>query len=116
MALPYPYEVETGRLAPPPRVARTPFDIEEHMLEAVRPAGDDLCMFDVRMPAPEDLSGSEAAALFRETLTYHFQERRPDADERTWELFEQQARAQVEHLQRADGELLRNLMLTIDGL
>lgn len=116
MALPYPYEVETGRLTTPPRAARSPFDIEEHLFEAIRPAGDELSMFDVRLPAADDLSGSETAALFRETLTYHFQERRPDADERTWQLFEQQARAQVEHRRRADGELLRNFMLTIDGL
>jgi hypothetical protein len=116
MALPYPYEVETGQLRPPPRAPRAPFDIKTHLLDDIRPAGDDLCMFDIPLPARQDQTGSETAALCREALTQLFQERRPDADERTWESFVQQARALVERRLSADDELLRALLLTVDGL
>jgi hypothetical protein len=116
MALPYPYEVELGQLKPAPRTPRTPFDIQDHILEAIRPAGDQLMMFGVRLPALEPYGGSEIAWLFREMLIEHFQKRRPDADEATWELFESQARAQLDRHPRADSDLLKALMLGIDGL
>jgi hypothetical protein len=116
MALPYPYEAEIGRLKPAPRVPRTPFDLEDHLLEAIRPAGNDLNLFGVRLPALEPYSASEIAWLFRDTLIEHFHKRRPDADAATWELFESQARAQLDHYRRADSELLRALRLSIDGL
>jgi hypothetical protein len=54
--------------------------------------------------------------LFRETLIEPFQERRPDADAATWEIFESQARAQLDRHRRADSDLLRALMLSTDGL
>ena len=116
MSLPYPYEAETGQLKPAPRAPRAPFDVEDHILESIRPAGDDLEMFGVRLPAVEPYSASEIAWLFRDMLIELFQKRRPDADESTWELFESQARAQLDRHPRADSELLRALLLSVDGL
>jgi len=116
MALPYPYEVELGRLQPAARVPRAPFDVEDHLLEAIRPAGNDLMLFGVRLPAPEPYGASEIAWLFRETLIDLFQKHRPDADEATWALFESQARAQLDRHRSVDSQLLRALVLSIDGL
>jgi hypothetical protein len=116
MTLPYPYEAETGRLKPAPRAPRAPFDIEEHLLEAIRPAGNGLSFFGVRLAPPHPHNASEVAWVFRDALIGHFQKHRPDADEATWELFLSQARAQLDRHPRADDELLRTLMLGIDGL
>src|SRR4051812_48733604 len=49
MPLPSPYEAETGRLRPAPRAPRAPFDVEDHLLDAIRPAGNDLNFFGVRL-------------------------------------------------------------------
>jgi len=111
-----PYEAETGRLRPAPRAPRTPFDVEDHLLDAIRPAGNELNFFGVRLPSPEPHSSSEVAWVFRDALIVHFQKRRPDADEATWELFQSQARAQLDRHPQADDELLRTLLLSIDGL
>lgn len=116
MALPYPYEVELGQLGPARPAPRAPFDVVEHILEAIRPAGDELEMFDHRLSLPEPHRPSEIAWLFRDALIEHFQRHRPDADGATWELFASQARAQLDRNPRPDAELLRTLVLAIDGL
>ena len=116
MTLPYPYEVETGRLKPAPRAPRAPFNVEDHLLDAVRPAGDGLSFFGVRLAPPTPHSSSEVAWVFRDALIGEFQKRRPDADQATWELFQSQARAQLDRHPRADDELLRSLMLIIASL
>lgn len=116
MALPYPYEVELGQLRPARPAPRAPFDVVEHVLEAIRPAGDELEMFDHRLTLPEPHRPSEIAWLFRDALIQHFQRHRPDADGATWELFASQARAQLDRNPRPDAGLLRTLLLAIDGL
>ena len=116
MTLPYPYEAETGRLKPAARAPRAPFDIEDHILDAIRPAGNGLSFFGMRLAPPEPHSSSEVAWVFRDALIVHFQRRRPDADGATWELFQAQARAQLDRHPRADDALLRTLMLCIDNL
>jgi hypothetical protein len=116
MTLPYPYEAETGRLKPAPRAPRAPFNIEDHLLDAVRPAGTGLSFFGVRLAPPDPHNSSEVAWVFRDALISEFQRRRPDADHATWELFQSQARAQLDRHPRADDELLRSLMLIIESL
>lgn len=95
---------------------RAPFDVEDHLLDALRPAGSGLNFFGVALAPPAPHNASEVAWVFRDALIVHFQRRRPDADEATWELFQSQARAQLDRHPRADDELLRTLLLTIDGL
>ncbi len=116
MALPYPYEVELGQLRPARPAPRAPFDVVEHILEEIRPAGEELEMFGHRLSLPEPHRPSEIAWLFRDALIQHFQRHRPDADGATWELFASQARAQLDRNPRPDAELLRLLVLCIDGL
>ena len=116
MALPYPYEVELGKLRPARPAPRAPFDVVEHLLEQIRPAGDELEMFGHRLSVPEPYRASELAWLFRDALIEHFHKHRPDADSATWELFVSQARALLDRNPQPDAELLRTLVLTIDGL
>jgi hypothetical protein len=116
MTLPYPYEVETGALQTRAPMPRMPFDIRGHMLDALRVVDDSPVMFGVRLAAP---AGAEAAGVvqhYQEALTQQFQERRPNADEATWEIFDSQARSQLERADQADEETLHALMMSIAGL
>lgn len=116
MTLPYPHEVETGRLQPRPHAPRMPFDIEAHMTEAIRQGGGDLELFGVTLVERDPGLAAAAVARFRDTLTEQFQRRRPDADAASWEHFTSQARALAERHGRADDELLRALLAAVDGL
>ena len=116
MALPYPQEVETGELKPRPPRPRAAFDIAKHVRDDIHTGGSGVALFGVERDLAE---GENAAALvnrFRDTLSSHFQERRPDCDELTWDLFSSQARALVEQSPVADDDMLRVLLRTIDGL
>ncbi len=116
MALPYPPEVETGKLRARAPQVRRPFDIDEHVAQALEPLDDELVAFDVilRLPAGED--AQQVASRFRAALVRHFNEKRPNADRATWDSFASQARAQLARLEQADEHALRVLLLTIDGL
>jgi hypothetical protein len=116
MALPYPPEVETGELSSRPRQPRRPFDVGEHLAQAIVVQGAGLSLFGVALSPPEGQDAEQAAARFHAALLAHFNERRPDADSATWESFASQARAQLERLERADDEALRALSMSIDGL
>lgn len=116
MTLPYPYEVELGRLQPRPRAARTPFDVEHHLEHAIRVDGSQLEVFGVSLDAPKGQAAAETGKQFRDTLCARFHAWRPGADAATWKLFESQARAEMAGLERADKETLRILHLTVSGL
>jgi hypothetical protein len=116
MALPYPPEVETGKLQPRERDSRRRFAIDEHVARAIEPVGSELLLFGVTLRPPPGADPLDLAAHFRQALLAHFNERRPDADAATWQLFADQARAQLEQLEQADDHALRVLLLTIDGM
>jgi hypothetical protein len=116
MTLPYPYEVELGLMKPRPWVARTPFDVERHLEEAIRVTDGRLTVFGVALEAPGSPGAVAIGKQFRDSLSGRFHAWRPGADAATWELFEAQARAEMVGLERADQETLRTLMLTVSGL
>jgi hypothetical protein len=116
MTLPYPFEVETGRLQARARAPRAPFDIALHLQGAVRIVADQLEVFGVPLATPAPQAAIATAEHFREALNTHFNRWRPNADRATWELFESQARPALRGRKRADGETLPILLLTISGL
>jgi hypothetical protein len=116
MALPYPHEVETGQLNPRGREVRHPFDIADHLARAIAARGDALVMFGVSLPAASSEAPEDTASRFRAALVSHFNERRPNADAATWDLFASQAEAQLQQLEQADEHALRALLMTVDGL
>ena|SRR5688572_16435378 len=116
MTLPYPREVETGRLKPRKPEPRRPFDVRRALAAAVRAEGDGLQLFGVRLQSWSGGSLDQVVALYRDMLASHFEERRSQPDYATWDIFSSAAAAQVRSLGRADGETLRALLMIIDGL
>lgn len=116
MTLPYPYEVETGRLWPRASVPRAPFDVERQLEGALRIFGTQVELFGVRLEIAEPHAALETVKRFRARLAARFKEWRPSADAATWQLFVSQARPALQGLERADDETLRILLLTVSGL
>lgn len=115
MTLPYPYEVETGQLKARPHFERALFDVESHMREAIRSSGEMVELFGVEYPLEEPWDEHYLQQLRRE-LTLHFEERIATPDPEVWQLFTEQARAQLERHARLDSDVLHMLRATIDGL
>ena len=116
MTLPYPREVETGRLKPRKPESRRPFDVRRALASAVRAEGNGLELFGVRLESWSGGSLQQVVELYRDMLSHHFEERRPHPDYATWDIFSSSAAAQVRRSGRADSETLRNLLQIIDGL
>jgi hypothetical protein len=115
MTLPYPYEVEIGRLRARPRFERVRFDVERHMRDAIRSSGELVELFGVQYPLVEAWDERRVEQL-RSDLTSHFEQRVATPDDELWRLFTEQARAQLEHHARLDDDVLHMLLATIDGL
>jgi hypothetical protein len=120
MALPYPYEAETGQLSPRPAAARAPFDIAGHIREAIVARGSAVELFGVEFPVDAPELAATMASGFREALTQHFLERHPMAGADIWDSFASQAQAQLKRGQTlGDSSLettLNTLLMTVDGL
>lgn len=116
MALPYPYEVETGALKSRPPAPRTPLDVQARMDDAIRVQGGVLEVFGVPMEVEGPDSVRTVAQRLRDVVTEHFQERVSAPDDDVWELFASQAHDQLEGRTAVDDSTLRVLRLTIDSL
>jgi hypothetical protein len=116
MTLPYPHEVETGKLPPRAPAPRTPFDPAQHLSEGVRAQDGSIELFGVPVAAPTPDGVEEGVQRFRAVLTEHFQKWQPNADADTWAIFTSKARALAERAERADDELLKALTMEVDGL
>jgi hypothetical protein len=116
MSLPYPHEVETGRLKPRRPESRRPFDVRRALASAIRAEGDGLELFGVRLESWSGGSLQQVVDLYRDMLLRHFEERRSQPDYATWDIFRSSAAAQVQRSGRADADTLRNLLMIIDGL
>lgn len=116
MSLPYPHEFETGQLITRGREVRRPFDVDEHVAEAIEARDGELLAFGATLRPPADEDVHVVASRFRAALVSHFNARRPNADAATWDSFASQARAQLAQHAQADEDALRMLVITIDGL
>lgn len=115
VTLPYPYEVETGRLKPRPRFVLRPFDVEGHLREAIQSRGETAELFGVRYPRVEPFS-EDLLERLRVELSAHFLERVAIPDAEVWQRFAEEARAQLKRHARLEPDVLRTLRATIDGL
>jgi hypothetical protein len=116
MALPYPYEAETGQLEPRPAEARAPFDIAGHIREAIVARGSAVELFGVEFVVDAPELAATMASGFRDVLTKHFLERHAMADADIWDSFVSQARAQLTRGQAIGDSTLNTLLMTVDGL
>jgi hypothetical protein len=116
MALPYPHEVETGRLPSLAPAHRAPLDVGHLMHEAIQRDGPNVNVFGVRLRVSDSAAVGATVQRLRDTLTEHLQKKRAQADAATWEAFTERARATAERFTMADDELLEALAAEIDGL
>jgi hypothetical protein len=116
MALPYPYEAETGQLTPQPPEARAPFDIAGHVRDAIVARGSAVELFGVEFVVEGPELAATMASGFRDVLADHFLQRHPLADADIWDSFASQARAQLTRGQPIGDSTLKTLLMTVDGL
>lgn len=116
MGLPYPQEIESGRLRSDPRPPHAPFDVAAHLADAIVAEGERVRAFGVPLRPVGGAPADEAAEHLQRSLLDRFNERRPDADGATWALFASQARGLLERRERLDEQARRALLLAIDGL
>ena len=116
MALPYPYEVETGQLKPRPTEVRAPFDIAGHVRDAIVARGSSIELFGVEFAVEGPELAATMASGFQEVLAEHFLQRHPLADADIWDSFVSQVRAQLTQGQAIGDATLKTLLMTVDGL
>jgi hypothetical protein len=115
MGIARPYEAEIDELGPPPGF-HAPLDMGGRITAFVEPSASGVRVGDhhLRVADPEDPAA--VARELRSSLYRRFLERRPMADEHTWESFTAIVRGIVRDRTTADGDLLRLLLEAIDGL
>ncbi|MGD8826809.1 MAG: hypothetical protein PVI24_17625 [Myxococcales bacterium] len=116
MTLPQPYEVEQDELSPRAGAPPERLDVEHLMgqLIVVDPPYVDIA--GCRLRTPEGESPESVAELFRTALAERFLERRPHADEATWNRFASSLRAVLSNESEASQAALSEALLLIDGL
>ena len=116
MTLPHPYEVEQDELSP--RRAASPARLDfEHLLDKLIVI-DEPCL-DIagcRLRIPEQQSPMMVAERFRRALAERFFERRPHADEATWNRFTSSLGVALSNETEANDATLSEALLLIDGL
>ena len=116
MTLPHPYEVEQGQLSP--RRDRPPARLDlEHLLEKLIVVDElHLDVAGCRLRVPEQQSPTMVAERFRRALAERFLERRPHADEATWNRFASSLGVALLNETEANEGALSEALLLIDGL
>jgi hypothetical protein len=115
MALPYPLEVETGRLSDRPAKRLRPTPISERVDEAIHCDADGLYAFGKKIVADDGRSNGQACKDLRAALLRRVQQRLPFADESDWAHASRLIGAQLN-----DGDTVaraaRTLVLTVDSM
>jgi len=116
VTLPHPYEVEQGQLSPRRNGPPAHLDFE-HLLEKLIVVDDlYLDIAGCRLRVPEEQSPTMVAERFRRALAERFLERRPHADEATWNRFASSLGAALLNETEANEGALSEALLLIDGL
>jgi hypothetical protein len=116
MTLPYPHEVETGDLEPQKTPAHDPLDIERRVRNLVVVDEPYVDVAGRRVRSPPAKSARSVAAEVRNAMTRRFLERRPNADEATWQKFTTTLRAEMRRHTEMNEAALQQALLLIDGL
>ncbi|HJL14429.1 MAG TPA: hypothetical protein RMH99_02165 [Sandaracinaceae bacterium LLY-WYZ-13_1] len=115
MGIEKPYVFERHDLGAPPGRPR-PVDVEARVRDLVQPASEGVAVAGHPLRVPFDLRHEAAADDLRALITTRFRERRPNADDTTWEHFATQVEGLARHAAMADNELKHAITLTIDAL
>jgi hypothetical protein len=116
MTLPYPHETETGQLAPSERNHPDPLDIERRVRRLVVPAGRSVDIAGHRLEVASSASVQAETERVCQEMTKRLLERRPNADEATWEKLERSLRTTLSSHRTLDGAVLHEALVLIDGL
>jgi hypothetical protein len=116
MALPYPFEAETGELQPRQPHLRVAFDVEASVEAEIRANGSNVEVFGAHYPMEDAAIADATVEYYRNMVTLHFNERVSAPDPDIWQLFADQANNQLEHHPELDDSVLDMLRLTIDNL
>jgi hypothetical protein len=116
MTLPYPPELELGKLHAPPGGPRTSMDVPalvDHLVESV--AGG-IAVVGRELALPADGGGDDVYETFRAAIAGRITERRPNLTLATVRHLERVLRAELTDHEVADAESLHVILETIDGL
>ena len=116
MALPYPFETESGELQPRPPELRVAFDVEASVEAAIRTSGSDVEIFGATYPMADAPSADATVEHYRNMVTSHFNERVSAPDPDIWQHFADQVHDQLEQHPQLDDGVLDMLRMTIDNL
>lgn len=116
MTLPKPYEVEQDELLPRAGAPPERLDVEHLVEKLIVIDSPYVEIAGCRLRAPEGESAESVADLFRGALAERFVERRPHADEATWNRFVSSLRAVLSNESEANQKALSEALLLIDGL
>jgi hypothetical protein len=116
MALPYPFETETGELQPRQPELRVAFDVEASVEAAIRANGSNVEIFGAIYPVADAADADATVEYYRNMVTRHFNERVSAPDPDIWQHFADQVHDQLEQHPQLDERVLDMLRLTIDNL
>lgn len=116
MTLPRPYEVEKGELSPREDAAPERLDLDRLLAKLIVVDEPYLDIGGCRLSVPEGHSAERVAERFQRAIADRFLERRPHADDATWNRFASALQASLEDESEANESLLSQALLLIDGL
>lgn len=116
MTLPHPYEVEKGELSPRKDAAPDRLDLDRLLEKLIVVDEPYLDIAGCRLSVPSGQSAEHAGERFRRAIADRFLERRPHADEATWNRFSSALRASLANENEANESALSEALLLIDGL
>lgn len=116
MTLPRPYEVEKGELSPRENAAPERIDLDRLLAKLIVSDEAYLDIAGCRLSVPGGQSAEHAAERFRRAIADRFLERRPNADEATWQRFANALQASLSDETEANESVLSQALMLIDGL
>jgi hypothetical protein len=116
MTLPYPHEIETGQLKPVDANDPDPLDVERRVRRMISVDGAFVDVAGRRLRTPDPESAQTKADQLRSTVSGRLLERRPNADEATWQKLRESLHEALSNHENLDQDAVNLVLLTVDGL
>lgn len=116
MTLSYPYEFDARRLLPIWHAPVHRIDLEHRVDALVVGLGNHVLVAGCPLRVPTNDDALSLAARCRGAILQRFLMRRPNATEHTWTVFERVLQAELADRQRADNQLVPEILRIIDAL
>jgi hypothetical protein len=116
MSLPYPQEVETKELRPGPKGPVNPLDLEKKISDLIMVDDRALVIAGCELRVPRHRNPHRLSARYRDAIRRRFLERRPNADDATWQTFVRKTQGLLSQRSKATRDVLPQILLLVDGL